>query len=295
MSNEPKAGTGIDPELLAAYLDRRLSPEQIAEVEARLASDPDAYELLVESMNTVDGLSRGAVVPIPVRVRSPRSFKWLMAGGALAAAAAALLVIQPELAFMRRGLETDTLRALNEAVGDTRPTQGRLTLMVYAARPDVTRSVRSNGGVNARLMSAAQGVIRSSRATPRERASAHLALGQFDDAIAVLTDAAGKDPRDVSLWSDLSAAYLQRWTVAGDRADLDNATRSVERALALDARAAAALFNAAVVAEATGAADAAREAWQSFLAADSTSPWAAEAQARLRRIESTRVPPNPPS
>jgi len=295
MSNEPKAGTGIDPELLAAYIDRRLSPEQIVEVEARLASDPDAYALLVESVNAVDELAGRGVVPMPVPLRSSRSIRWLMAGGVLAAAAAALLVIQPEFAFMRRGFEADRLRALNEAIGDRRPTEGRLSLMTYAARPDTTRSARPNGQVSASLMAAAEGVIQSTRATPRERAAAHLALGRSDDAIAVLTDAAGKDPRDVSLWSDLSAAYLQRWTVAGNPADLDNATRSVERALALDARAAAALFNTAVIAEASGAAGAAREAWKSFLAADAASPWAAEAQTRLRRIESAMVPPTPPS
>jgi CHAT domain-containing protein len=48
MSNEPRAGKGIDPEMLAAYIDKRLPPDERAAVEAQLATDPHSYELLVE-------------------------------------------------------------------------------------------------------------------------------------------------------------------------------------------------------------------------------------------------------
>lgn len=54
MSNEPKAGPGLDPELLAAYVDQRLSPEQRAAVEAQLAADPDSHAVLVETMKALD-------------------------------------------------------------------------------------------------------------------------------------------------------------------------------------------------------------------------------------------------
>ena len=57
MSSEPRAGMNLDPELLAAYIDQRLTPEQRAAVEAQLAKDPDSYAVLVESMKTVDALA----------------------------------------------------------------------------------------------------------------------------------------------------------------------------------------------------------------------------------------------
>ncbi len=94
MSNEPKAGQGLDPELLAAYVDHRLSPEQRAEVEARLATDPDAYELLVETMRAQDALQAApVVVPFAAQTGSSRTRRWVIAGGVLAAAAAIILAV----------------------------------------------------------------------------------------------------------------------------------------------------------------------------------------------------------
>ena len=56
MTNEPKAGDGLDPEVLAAYLDKRLPPDERAAVEAKLATDPDSYELLVELVHANEAL-----------------------------------------------------------------------------------------------------------------------------------------------------------------------------------------------------------------------------------------------
>ena len=56
MSNEPKASGALDPEMLAAYIDKRLPPEARAAVEAKLAADPDSYELLVELIHAKEAL-----------------------------------------------------------------------------------------------------------------------------------------------------------------------------------------------------------------------------------------------
>ncbi len=84
MTTDPNDGR-IDPETLAAYLDGRLSATERAAVEAKLASDDDSYELLVEVMRTQDAL------PEP-QVQSGR--RWWWAAGAVAAAAAVVLAVR---------------------------------------------------------------------------------------------------------------------------------------------------------------------------------------------------------
>ena len=74
MTDDPKAGR-IDSETLAAYVDRRLTAGERADVEARLADDPDSYELLVEVMRTQEAL--GDLQAVPARPASPmRRFVW---------------------------------------------------------------------------------------------------------------------------------------------------------------------------------------------------------------------------
>ena len=54
----------IDAETLAAYIDGRLTQAERAAVESRLATDEDAYELLVEVKRAQEALS--AAVPEPI-------------------------------------------------------------------------------------------------------------------------------------------------------------------------------------------------------------------------------------
>src|SRR5690348_532363 len=103
MSNEPRAGMSIDPEMLAAYIDKRLSPEQRAAVEAQLAADPDSYALLVETMKSVDAL------PADLKTSRDSRRTWMVAGAVLAAAAAVALAIWMSPGMLRslRGERVD--------------------------------------------------------------------------------------------------------------------------------------------------------------------------------------------
>ena len=91
--------------------------EERAAVEAKLASDDDSYELLVELMRTQDAL------PEP-QVRSGRQWWW--AAGAVAAAAAIVLAVR--LGPMSPGGSQDArIEALVAAVNGERYVEPRLT------------------------------------------------------------------------------------------------------------------------------------------------------------------------
>lgn len=84
----PPATDALDLELLAAYLDGRLSPEDRAAVEQRLATDDDAFELFAEAARLHESSEpAGAVVAFPARTGRRRI--WTL----VAAAAAVLLAL----------------------------------------------------------------------------------------------------------------------------------------------------------------------------------------------------------
>src|SRR5690349_7031174 len=126
MNEQPRAGRSIDPEMLAAYIDKRLTPEQRAAVEAQLAADPESYELLVESMKALDAIEdQPAPIPMPVKKRTT----WIIAASALAAAAVIALVVwtQPDLLRRLRGGSDPRIERLVASVGERRYVEGRLT------------------------------------------------------------------------------------------------------------------------------------------------------------------------
>lgn len=194
MTNEPKAGKGLDPEMLAAYIDNRLPPEQRASVEAQLANDPDSYAVLVETMKALDEGNVPDVRPAPVAEVSPtlasggnsslsteapsakvealpgatvlpmrpRGLKtrWVVAGSVLAVAAALAMVawLQPEVWQRIRGGEpVDPLMAkLVEAVGEERYIEARLTGgFKYGPLRSVTRGPGDLSQQNLALLAAA--------------------------------------------------------------------------------------------------------------------------------------------
>ena len=80
MPDQPGAGR-LDPEILAAYIDGLLPPEERARVEAEIAADPETYEWVVNSINAVDDPTivqaeepqrRGSLTPGPLPEPGPR-------------------------------------------------------------------------------------------------------------------------------------------------------------------------------------------------------------------------------
>ena len=306
MTNEPKAGGSLDPEMLAAYIDKRLPPDERAVVEAKLATDPDSYELLVELIHANEALKgeqpqedeapatgdrpepQAAVVPLVPK--APRTRGWAIAGGVLAVAAALVLVVrlQPDLLQRLRGGDAvDPLMAkLVDAVGEERYIEARLTGgFKYGPLRSVTRGPGDLSQQNLALLAAAGELQRraSEGSTPEASAALAVALIQLGDLAAGIEklETAKTTPQDSDALSNLAAAYLARSEVERRAADLALALDTVEKALAISPNLPEALFNRALILEKLGLTRVAVEAWRAFIRVDNGSAWSYEAGERL--------------
>lgn len=295
MTNEPKASHGLDPELLAAYIDQRLTPEQRAVVEAQLASDPDSYAVLVETMKAQAHLETNrqtGVVPISNR-RSPK-VQWAISAGLLAAAASVLLTVWngPELLQRLRGDRVDArFEKLVAAVGSERYIEGRLTGgFKYGPLKSGSRGTEDLAKTNLALVAAAAELQTQANSDSGMRAQhawaiARLLMRDFDGAIQILETLANQQPRNDELQGDLAAAYLGRAQAAGRPEDLPRALAAVDRSLAINPRRSESLFNRAVILTALNLKEQAKSAWTDYVASDPSSEWADEARRKIAEIE----------
>jgi CHAT domain-containing protein len=278
MTTDPKDDR-IDSETLAAYIDGRLSSEERAAVEAKLASDDDSYELLVELMRTQDGL------PEP-QVRSGRQWWW--AAGAVAAAAAIVLAVRlgptsPD------GSQDPRIEALVAAVNGERYVEPRLT-GGFPSGPvrSVTRGTGDLSSQNLALLAAVGEAQKRSLADP-SASNLHawglglVLLGSLDQAIDALESATANAPEDSTILSDLAAAYAARAAGAQSARDWSNALDRSERALRVNPALVEAAFNRALALEALNL-DGALVAWRTYLDLDRSSEWSNEARDRLAKL-----------
>lgn len=102
-------------------------------------------------------------------------------------------------------------------------------------------------------------------------------------------------PDSVALLVNLSAAYVVRAERMQNPLDLVMGVEAAREALVLDPDNHSALFNAALAAEALALDETAIRMWSEYLAVDSTSGWAAEAQERRRVLLGLRELPAAPT
>jgi hypothetical protein len=284
MSNLPKAGMNLDPEMLAAYIDKRLSPEQRAAVEAELAMDPDGYAVLVESIKTLDGMPSAETVS----VNRPGRRRWTAIAASLAAAAAiAALVVQSGALSRFTGARSNPqLERVLAAAGEGRYVEARVTGgFSYGPLRSMTRGeAESARGTALRTVvnSLMAELDRDSSINTRHALGvAQLQAGDAEAAAATL----GEIPeplRSASVRSDLAAALIARARLTDTTADLSLAATEAARAVDADPRLPEARFNRALALHLSGS-PGARQAWEDYLQLDSTSPWAAEARQYLTR------------
>lgn len=116
----------------------------------------------------------------------------------------------------------------------------------------------------------------------------HLLSGRTREALATLSSAA-EALNEPAAWNDLAVAYHE----AAFRYDapqlLADAVTAADRALSLDPTFEEALFNRALMIERLGLRTDARKAWSRYLEIDTTSQWAAEAQAHLGGLPIVRT------
>jgi hypothetical protein len=287
MSEDPKPAMNLDPEMLAAYIDKRLTPEQRAAVEAQLASDPDSYAVLVESMKALDALD-GEQRAVPFVAKKKPMLRWAIAAGVLATAAALLLVVaQPDWLQRLRG--DSQMTRLVAAVGEERYFEARLSGgFKYGALRTATRGAGSQSDANLSLMAAA-GALQEAAARRPDAANQHawgvaqLLLGKTDDAIQSLSSAAALSENAATL-TDLSAGYAIRATATGSAADWTQALAIATRAAASSSQPEP-RFNQALAAEALNLRADAVKFWRDYLAVETRPEWRAEGERHLQRLE----------
>jgi CHAT domain-containing protein/Flp pilus assembly protein TadD len=219
----------------------------------------------------------------------------------LAAAAVLLLVAGAAFWAVRRAsgpVDADAaVRELARAAEGPRVLDGRLAGFSYAPPRPVTRGAAAD--IPAKTKAAAYRVL--GRESDKQDAGTHHAagiaqilIGNLDEGIKELVEAARINPSDALLQSDLAAAYLERSLLSPGPEDREQALRSVDKALELKPDSPDALFNRAVILESMHGGGETERAWEAFLTTEPSGAWADEARRRLAAIRKrSHLPPWP--
>jgi len=286
-----RAGECPDLELIAAYLDNRLSTRERARMTEHLASCETCYAVFREAAQT--DVSDVVAEDVRSREQGPwwrgRTLAWSSAAAGLATAAAVWLVVGAGVIPWRPA--DREMRALVAAVGTDRPIEARLTGgFAYGAlrgpmrggtpaAPAASPEVRM-AAANAEKVLAA----RNTRDALHTLGVASLVVGDFDRAIPMIERAVAIPPPNPRYLADLAAAYLARNARDSEHQDLVKALAVADRAVKPDPAIAEALFNRALALEGLGLTEEARAAWQEYLRADEDSGWADEARTHLKAL-----------
>jgi CHAT domain-containing protein/tetratricopeptide (TPR) repeat protein len=226
----------------------------------------------------------------------------LIIGGVLAVALGAIVWLRPGvLPTFGADRRVDAgMRELVAAVGSERFIEPRLSDPFAWGQPPapVRGDGRPSSSPSVRI--AALKVVENAGADPgaaalRRVGVAYLVLNEPDKAIDALENAIELDPDAPQAHSDLSAALLHRWRAGGEAFDAVRVLEEAGAALARRPQSLEAAFNQALVLEYLGPKEGAIALWRKYLAADSTSPWAAEARTHLETLQKTTTRPTFPS
>jgi tetratricopeptide (TPR) repeat protein len=269
----------LDPETLAAFAEGKLDAATRDEVIAHL-------DQCDECLNDV-----ALVMPSAGADSEKRRFlrpAWIIA----LAAAVVLAIALPALRqAIRPSSPTDTLVAL--APRSARLVEPRLTGgFPWAGYHGPMRATGLTPDAQQLKLGGAAGDL-IERAEHDQSAEAQHAAGvamvlveKPDEAIAKLETAA-RASHDAKSWSDLAAARYATASKLGRASLYPQALAAADAALRIDPNLPEALFNRALILERLGLTDEAKRAWQRYLEADSSSPWAAEARSRIAQLPAT--------
>jgi tetratricopeptide (TPR) repeat protein len=284
-----EGGTCLDLELLASYVDGRVTPAERTRIEAHLTRCEDCYFIFSETFHEQAAqttTTADETEPNPAPKRWLRG--WQMAAG-LAAAAAIVLAVQMFRTTTPPQQDQALVVALNDlqaAAGPYRPFEARLS-GTYPYRPPAA-AVRSGSASSETPLAVRDAALKVEQASqgrelgPEQRralAVMYLTLRQAERA----ADVAAPLPQsttDASLLNDAAVALLAR----GRESDAKQAQALLEQVVARDPNRAEGWFNLGLAAEATGDLTRARDAWARYLAIDPSSPWAGEARGHAARL-----------
>ncbi|HEY0157151.1 MAG TPA: CHAT domain-containing protein [Thermoanaerobaculia bacterium] len=268
------------PEVLGAFFEGGLDGEERAAVVVHLAGCDLCVGFMRGARVARDDEARtagGTVVPF-------RRRPWLVAA---AAALIAVLGLAAGYAFLQARDRTGVQTLIAAAPETYRTIEPRLTGFRWAE----LRHLRAGEGspVDAeglRLAGAAGEVLsqtQNDESAEARRASgvASLLVRETSRATAELRKATARDPRNAAAWNDLAAALYTDAVQQRRHAALADALAAADRAADLAPSMPEARFNRALILERMGLRAEAASAWRESLAADPSSPWAAEARRRL--------------
>jgi CHAT domain-containing protein len=275
-----------DLELIAAYLDGRMTEGERSAIADHLGVCEDCYFVFTESARRQSHRQapRAGDVPIWRRFSIP-------AAAGLATAAALVVIIQSGVLQRVRPSSGADVAELVAAVGAQRVIEPRLT--GGFAYGEVRAPIRAGTGTAAVVSPDVRIAAAKLEKRVMEHRSAdalgslgiaYLVTGDVDKAVPVLEEAADQSRPASRVLSDLGAAYLARATIHDRLEDVAKSLALSERALKADSGLSEARFNRALALERLSLTDQAREAWQEYLKADPNSGWAAEARRHLSAL-----------
>ena len=205
--------------------------------------------------------------------------------------AVVIVVAAAAIAFAFRSWRArDPIRALIAASRTHRVIEARLSGFPWAAPVHASRGERdaSSAGESIALLAAAAEIAQrkqhdGSAAVLHAAALSNLLLGDRGSAASEL-EMLVKSDSSAATWNDLAATFYSVATRDDDPVKLTRALAAADAALRAQPSSAEARFNRALIIEALGLRDLAREEWEAFLKVDSSSGWASEAREHLRSL-----------
>lgn len=285
----------VENELLDEYVQNTVSADERAKLNRRLLRNKQqqqklAFATALSAESDERAAAKTKVIPL---VRPAKRFdSYLKIAAAVIVAAGLLLSLWVLLG--RRSDVDQGMVALNEAQGNERLIQSRISELNYAQLNNV-RGPRT-GLQNRQARDRSERLLLDAVNEEQNAASYHalgrlyLAERDFVKAREQFEKALQKDANDPQLQSDMGATLLElgQATYGAERERyLSEALRYLDRALELNPRLPEALFNRALVYQFMLRTPEAIEAWRKYLQIDSTSPWAREAERNLKSQETS--------
>lgn len=271
------------------------------------AADPILTPTPARTEERLSDRTGGRPLSVPPSWENPRWWRTLFLPGWKLTAYAALIagvIIGALYLQTKESSVSHALAALNQAYQRERPLETRVSGVNYAPAAR-TRSLSTNG-VEQSGVAKVDYVARDRAArllldavAERPDSVSHHALGRFyllnkelDKASDQLESALKLAPNDALTHNDLALVLLEKGLLAGQKDPPANSLElfaaSLEQlntALKLAPKLPEALFNRAIVYQHLSLPQNAISDWQTYLSVDGTSPWAKEAQTRLKELQ----------
>ena len=290
----------VKEEVIDEYAEEEMSTEERESFERHFLTTPDRRLSLRIAQSFIDPT---ALKQKKKEVPTPRTdwlawFRPLFAAPLRAGASIAVVAVVALIAwniFRPDPSLNQGLQALNDAYREQRPIEARVSGIQHAPWSNTRGDEEIKFDRTARARAEALLHVAASKDPD---AAAHHALGklalmnrQFDDAISELNEALKTDPGNAQIHSDLGAAFLERGQLQlqnGDEAasfeSFGQSQNHLSRALELEPSLLEAVFNRALVRQQLKLHRLAEEDWKAYLEKDQNSPWADEAQRKLKAL-----------